>query len=297
MSVFGRLGAKGGYSKVVDIEYSWTRSHHDLAKAYQDGVYLKVGTPVDPFANANHGTGVLGVLVATDNSFGVTGLVPNANVGVVNAASAEYGWAPELAIERASKSMQRGDVLLLEQQAYVGDRYGPVESYGYIYDAIVVAVGRGIIVVEAAGNGGANVDGLLPTGRPDSGAIMVGAGSAPCNPAVPLHSRLSFSNFGSRLNMQGYGECVTTAGYGDLTPSLGPRDWYTAWFGGTSSASAIVAGAAASFSSAFEARRGVPPTPQKVRDVLVATGTPQPSPNTQGRIGPLPNLPAAMNRI
>ena len=66
-----------------------------------------------------------------------------------------------------------------------------------IYDAIVTATSAGIVVVEAAGNGRENLDGAaygatFPAGRPDSGAIIVGAGGAPgCDQYVePERSRL-----------------------------------------------------------------------------------------------------------
>ena len=75
----------------------------------------------------------------------------------------------------------------------------------------------------------------------DSGAIMVGAASS----GIP-HERLGFSNFGSRVDCYAWGQNIATCG-GDIPfdptePS--PQKTYTLNFGGTSGATAIVAGAA-----------------------------------------------------
>ena len=93
------------------------------------------------------------------------------------------------------------------------------------------ATSRGIIVVEAAGNGAENLDDALyqtPGGRlpgrrgrnpfrranRDSGAIVVGAGAPP--PGThgrdhgPDRSRLDFSNWGALVDAQGWGREVTT---------------------------------------------------------------------------------------
>src|SRR5262249_36556248 len=152
-----------------------------------------------------------------------------------------------------------GDVILLEQQIPgPGGQSAPVavEWDKANYNAIVIAVGNGIHVVEAAGNGYQNLDGSAYTHgngghHPfmpgmDSGALLVGAGGAPgvlpAPPALPDdRSRLDFSNYGSRVDLQGWGELVVTTGYGDFYNAEGTNLFYTN-FSGTSSASAIMAG-------------------------------------------------------
>ena len=101
-----------------------------------------------------------------------------------------------------------------------------------------------------------------------------------------------FSTYGERVNLQGWGECVTTTGYGDLFSS-DVNGLYTSWFNGTSSASPIVAGAAAALSSALEAKTAKPARPRDVRRILEATGTPHVGTHN---IGPLPDLVAAFQR-
>jgi hypothetical protein len=83
-------------------------------------------------------------------------------------------------------------------------------------------------------------------------------------------------------------------GYGDWRTINGNDDhqWYTTNFGGTSSASPIVAGAAASLQG-FRKSRSLPVlTPVQMCDVLRSTGTPQAASPRQ--IGPQPNLRAAI---
>ena len=71
-----------------------------------------------------------------------------------------------------------------------------------------------MIVVAAAGNGNQDLDGSLYnfySNRGDSGAIIVGSGSASSS-----HRKISSSTFGSRVDVQAWGETVFTTGYGFL---------------------------------------------------------------------------------
>jgi serine protease len=292
-----RAGGSGDRARIIDVEYGWNTAHEDLAKAAQPGALIANGTPENPFSNSDHGTAVLGQLIATANAFGVTGLAQGSEIGMVNATT-QQGWAVPDAVTIAHQHLAAGDVMLIEQQ-YPGvrgaDDYVPIERWPAVYDAIRLATLDGIIVVETAGNGAVDLDGAaygtpFPDGKPDSGAIVVGAGSGDCS--VPVNSRLAFSTYGSRVDLQGWGQCVVTSGYGDLFNG-GPNARYTDEFNGTSSAGAIVAAAAALYSSVFEAEVGVPPSPRNVRGRLVATGTAQGA-GRAGHIGPLPNLAAAL---
>ena len=300
-AITGLGGGLGQNVKIVDVEYSWNRSHEDLAKAAPAATVIANGIVADPFNDNNHGTAVLGELVATANKFGVTGLAQGSALGVVNAYSSDVGYTPANAVNLARQNLSAGDVILLEQQwqgipgtGSEAVAYVPSEYLDSVYDAVKLATQSGIIVVEAAGNGGVNLDNAaytapFPGGKSDSGAIIVGAGSGDCS--APANSRLSFSTYGARVNLQGWGQCVTTTGYGGLFNG-GTNARYTKTFNGTSSAAPIVASAAALFSSVFQARApgGRAPTPQAVRKRLVDTGTAQ---GAGGHIGPLPNVAVA----
>jgi serine protease len=298
-------GGSGSQVTVTDIEYSWNQSHEDLGLL--GGELVPNGTPYDPFSSDDHGTGALGVIRGVDNGLGVTGIVPDAAIMLVNAANLEVGWDLANAVQLAATNLAPGDVMLLEQQVSgpqpMFDDFVPVEWVPAVYDAISLATASGIVVVEAAGNGAQDLDDdalfgdPFPLGKPDSGAIIVGAGAASgCGGAD--RSRLPFSTYGARVDLQGWGRCVATAGYGFLFDG-GPNARYTADFSGTSSASAMVAAAAASLSSAYEAAHGLAPTPAWVRATLEATGSPQDiSPGTlAGEIGPLPDLAQAFALI
>jgi serine protease len=297
-------GGTGSNVRVIDLEYSWNQSHEDLSKA--GAALIANGTPADPFSDNNHGTAVLGEIISDDNSFGVTGTAHGAALGLVNVSNDDDGYDLADAIDLAADNLNPGDVIIIEQQtagAHGGcgsDQTGcvAVEWVSAYYDAIVSATDDGIIVLEAAGNGSEDLDDddygdTFPDDRDDSSAIIVGAGSAPgCTD--PEHSRLGFSSFGSRVNVQGWGECVVTTGYGDLQG--GPmNEFYTNSFGGTSSATPIVTGAAAVVSSVAQ-QQGVSFSPQQVRSLLMSTGTSQDTSTDTGHIGPLPNLRAALDQ-
>ena len=301
----GLGGGLGQNVKIIDIEYSWNQAHEDLAASA--GALIPNGTPDDPFDDTNHGTAVLGELISTVNAFGVSGLAPGSGIGLVNASTTDAYDVPG-AVDVARANLSPGDVILLEQQ-YPGiadtgtvgaDDYVPSEYWPAAYDAIKLATQEGIIVVEAAGNSGVDTDDPqyeqpFPRGEPDSGAIVVGAGAgeptAPCTGT--RNARLAFSTYGARVNLQGWGQCVTTTGYGSLYSTGGTNFFYRSTFNGTSSASPIVAAAAALYSSVFQSTTGGrPPTPQAVRKRLIDTGTPQAA-SPAGHIGPLPNVAAA----
>jgi hypothetical protein len=205
-----------------------------------------------------------------------------------------------------------------------GGRHGFKMSHGQLgfiavewwpddFDAILYATRKGIVVVEAAGNGAEDLDDALydvpdkgfPSGwtnpfkraNRDSGAIVVGAGAPP--PGThdrdhgPDRSRLDFSNYGSRLDAQGWGQEVTSCAYADLQTGSTEDEWYTDVFSGTSSASPIVVGALGALQGAVISAGKSPAEPARLRELLRTTGSPQQDapdrPATQ-RIGNRPDL-------
>lgn len=291
-------GGTGSPVRVCDIEYEFLATHVDLPPIPTVGP-----SPALSGFGTDHATAVLGELFAKADGAGVRGAAHAAHP-LFAAAYTSVGWNVSAAITTALLALQPGDVLLLEQQMvgpHGGAAYVPVEWDLSVYGAIQLAVGNGVTVVEAAGNGFENLDDpIFGSGHApfqpghDSGAILVGAGCSPGGTSTD-RSRLAFSNYGSTLDLQGWGENVCTCGYGALYAGTGPEEAYTATFNGTSSASPIVAAACAELQAAFHAATGWWLTPARVRDTLRNTGSPQQSgmfPATQN-IGPRPNLIAA----
>lgn len=298
-------GGDGTGVKIYDVEYSWNQTHEDLSKANGVPLLLSAGdSSVDPFNDNNHGTAVLGELIADNDTKGATGISWGADIGLAPANTANLGYNPANAILLAVADGEAGDVILIEQQFWVcgTGSFGPSEWISSVFDAIQVAVANGLVVVEAAGNGSVNLDQAscndnFDRSVRDSGAIIVGAGGPP---GSSDRERLSFSSYGSRVDVQGWGSGVMTTGYGghytNPDAPTNPDFFYTSTFNGTSSASPIVAGAVANLQGIALDQFGVPLTPFQVRQLLVETGSLQQGDITK-HIGPRPNLRAAIERI
>ncbi len=295
-------GSDGAGMRAVDLEYSWRLDHEDLNLGADRIQPIPGCVPEDPFNDKNHGTAVLGEVVAAKNAYGVTGAAPGARILVVptGCSAASGGYRPDAAIDFAASLLDPGEVIIIEQQnracggACGRDQVGcgPAEAIQSIFDVIQRATSLGRIVVEAAGNGRVDLDGPACGGAfnrnlRDSGAIIVGAGSA------TDHRRLAFSSYGSRVDVQGWGENVATTGYGDAFNAADETRRYTYSFGGTSSATPIVSSAVLSINGIRKACGRPLASPFEMRSLLAATGTPQTNPQG-GAIGPLPNIRAAL---
>jgi hypothetical protein len=223
-------------------------------------------------------------------------------------------------------TLNPGDVLLLENQilAY-GLRVGkmrkdwnlcPMEVEDALSDAIWHATAKGIVVIEAAGNGDIDLDDFTPDGnfydwetstgyssgaaywkaKRDSGAIMVAA----ADKATHDPGRAS-SNRGGRIDCYAWGEGIATIGNPDpdLDPTLpprppGPQD-YTPGFSGTSGASAIIAGAALAIQGVAQMHRKGDLSnnrfsPRQLRNKLRNPANGTPSNMSTDKIGVMPDL-------
>jgi len=332
---WGHKGGGGTQQDVVDIEMGWTLDHVDLLNSSGVQRVELVGALNDP-NYAKHGTGVLGVLCATDNDTGIVGIAPDVATarvvghdlttttipraielailslipGVDPAWLDRPGYLRELVNTGNLPEVPNGPVLLLESQSKKttnGPDF-PSEIDPVVAELIELATAIGIVVVEAAGNGGQDLDvyedeyrdtnrrNIFNRGDPDfldSGAIMVGSGNRPESlvAAATPWERQADSNFGSRIDCFAWGNSVYTL----------DKVGYQSNFAGTSSAAAIVAGAAVSVQGMAWAhpdlRRRL--TPAEVRQILSDRGpsaTPGVLANTRSadpandKIGVMPNL-------
>jgi hypothetical protein len=261
-------GGTGAGQKIVDLERGAKLTHEDLVARNIPTLH-----GINAQADQAHGARALGVVAAVDNTKGVIGIahgvaevaytcqVINA-LGTVNRPDAVLA-----AIQHFTQPGEQplGRVLLLEVQLNTTNDPGPLtDTHGVMwnlmpmetapadFEVIRLASALGIIVVEAAGNGLHDLDlfeqggtgFVLSRGHPadfrDSGAIMVGGSTSsyPYRPAVVGSGQ--GTNSGSRVDCFAWAENVRTCDVEAFTGS----DAYTSTFGGTSSASAIVAGAA-----------------------------------------------------
>lgn len=310
-----------GDIRIGVVDDYWNRYHVDLAH-----VRLHGETGVMNEVN-DHGTNAVGILFATKDRKGLMGFATGAELvfayPYTRLAGGGLTYSVADAISRAASLLRGGDVLLIERQI----AFKAVERVRVCHDAIRHATAKGIVVIEPAGNGGFNLDDANDDGNAvdlaseDSGAIMVGAGLE-SSPQRYRYNRAPAdkSCFGRRVDVQAFGlNVLTTAGRGPLGERLrGLRrrssqpepekiasgkkgdEAFTYGFNGTSSASAIVAGAMAVACSVVKSLdpKGEPLPPAVLRDLIVQTGSPQTLADSPGKhIGPQPNLPALIRAI
>ncbi|MGA1978091.1 MAG: hypothetical protein ABSG89_09600 [Bacteroidales bacterium] len=286
-------GSDGAGIKFIDIETGWNLNHEDLTGC----TGALIGTNSSP-SQIPHGTSVLGILCASDNSKGCIGIAPNP--GAVHVISiTDYSIAD--AITLAASNLNYGDVLLIESQyeQLIGstDFYVPVEVIDVVSSAISVAASAGIIVIEPGGDGDLNASAInfqtyldpinfltilnpLSPDFVDSGAVIVTAsGSAVSATVTGTHEKSAWAPLGSRLDCYAWGENIVTL---DSDAAGAVNNLYTSTFGFTSGASAIIAGAALIIQGMVKAATNLRLNPAAMRSLLknpaygsdlLATGT------------------------
>lgn len=294
--------ADGSQVRFIDVEFGWQLTHEDLIDA--NGVnriqVLPSGTISSLTNHIVHGTGVLGIVMATDNTKGMLGLAPNvrASVAPVLTPAGTLAVAATLAAIGTTPDIEKGSVVLIEQQ---DAQHRPVETDLFVRHAILELTRKGVTVVEAAGNGfgnGVNLDtfsdiffGTIFDRNSgaffDSGAVMVAAGTSQ-HPHARAHFAVESSNFGNRIDCYAWGQNILTAS--SLLDPVSNQP-YTSTFGGTSGASAIVAGVAVVLQNIRRSVIGDFLSPAQLRDLLRDRNlNTRPAAADEGLIGVMPNL-------
>ncbi|MES1223458.1 MAG: S8 family serine peptidase, partial [Bacteroidota bacterium] len=281
-------GGRGeGNVKFIDIEQGW-----NLVNGSTDIPKLPL-TGINERTFGYHGSSVLSIISMKEDSERYSGITPEAKGYVISQ------WRPDGlnndadAILSAISYLNYGDILLLEAQSFFSGNENslwPVEIHDASFAVIRLATALGIIVIEAGGNGnqsdaGNDLDLFELNGKrvlnpassdfKDSGAILVAAATQ----HVP-HTRIRYSNFGNRINSYAWGSGVVII------------DTIKRKLGGTSSASAIIAGAAIAIQSISEANYNTRLGPNQMRDVLSNElyGTASENGHNKDKIGVMPDL-------
>jgi microbial collagenase len=292
-------GGQGeGAVKFIDIEQGWILDHAGLT------VNTFPTTGVICNGSREHGTAVLGVVMMNDEQNRGIGVTPKVKGHIISAWRSNGKLDVSDAIFTSLDYLAYGDIILLtihRYQTLENRRALPIEFHDGVLAAIRMATDAGITVIESAGNGDPysrngihldnfDCDGIQVFNRSaknfeDSGAIMVGAATA----SVP-HSRMRYSNYGNRVDCYAWGERVVTTGcYPNSSDSL---DTVTQKFCGTSSAAAIVCGAAIAVQSICEENFGFRLSPCELRNILSneSYGTPSANGKAIDGIGVMPDL-------
>jgi serine protease len=292
-------GDGNGPVRFIDLEKGWILHHETI----QVGLLPETG--MNHGSYADHGAGVLGIIMMQPNDRGGMGITPKAKGYIMSQWRPDGSHNTADAVMASIAHLQFGDILLLEAQITDSREYKnlwPVEIRHAIFSAIRLATALGIIVIEAGGNGnlqlgmGNDLDEFESAGKKmlypaspdfrDSGAILVAAAThfAP-------HTRMPYSNYGNRFNCYACGESVLTAGNCQESSEFGSRR-YTLKFGGTSCATAIIAGAAIAIQSLMEANYHCRLSPVQMRQILSddAYGSPSMDGRYTDKIGVMPDL-------
>ncbi|MBK8977909.1 MAG: S8 family serine peptidase [Planctomycetes bacterium] len=285
------VGGRGETVGLVHVEQDWIVDHEDL-----DGITLQsfLGGPTPGTGEmADHGTAVLGILNATRNDYGVTGVADQSTVRLL---SWEIAGNYALAIAQALAASAPGDAILIIFGINLAQTKPrdvvPAEFVRVVFDVILTATTQGVVVVEAATNGDNDLDDprfgrVFDRNVRDSGAIVVGASEG------STFRRAGFTNYGSRCDVSSWGGEVGSTGYGNLFfPNRDRRQSYVDGYGGTSAAGAIIGGAALVVQGIAKRQLGRVLTPRELRDALAHHGTP-----TFGEIGPRPDLVATVRAL
>jgi hypothetical protein len=263
-AIAARIGIElGAGVTCIQFDEGWSLDHPAFSRFHAAGGAVEhVGRwPIDAGRSA-HGTSILGMQIG---EFDAAPLLPGARFVLVCAIDHEEEPASRLLADAIERVADVGVVLIARDWSSRAPHI-PLELRAGIEHPLSIAAERGITVVEAAGNGGLDLDQLVrrdgpgvyrqvsilgdpwagrgdlisPAFTADSGAIVAGAATRDDPPqrwtagfgANPQPK----SNFGARVDCWAIGEGVLTAS----TDAAKRPTWDNA-FGGTSAAAASIA--------------------------------------------------------
>jgi subtilisin family serine protease len=231
-------GIKGQGVKVGVIDSGVDRYHVDLIDRYKGG-YNFVSGNNNPADDNFHGTYCCGIVCASDNGMGYTGVAPLADLYAIKCMNAKGSGSFGDIAAGVDWCVANGmDIISMS----LG---GDMACSGVLADACNNAWTQGLILVAASGNSG-HLDCSL-----DVGCVL---SPANCSSVIAVGSidkdefRSGFSSFGPEVELIAPGEGITSSwlvghdNYGDGVHIVG-SSWY--WANGTSAACPHVTGACA----------------------------------------------------
>ena len=267
----------GSLTRVGVIDYSAIVDHLDLLGqvTVETGQTIVIPAPgTSTIINPDHGTAVLGVLVAADNGFGITGLLPRSQAIFFPAVTSLQGGRVASALVAAGEILGDGDVLCIPLEYGIGYTLATDPFVSQLFN-VVDSLGATIVI--PAGNGGFPLQTFAET---TTTAIVVGSvwpgrqipvtygsvksitapetstGGLLASGAVfpgSQYCRYPSSNWSGTvgqggIDVAGWGAAICTLGGGtlfnnatDIIPAT-PQQNYQASFGQTSGACAMIAG-------------------------------------------------------
>lgn len=195
-----------GISNHPDLNLAGGVSYVESANSYED--------------DKGHGTHIAGTIAALDNSFGVVGMAPNAELYAVKVADSSGDGYTSSVIQGIEWAINHKINII--NMSFVSAQYSEM-----LHKAIQRATSAGIIIVAAAGNNGSGEDTVqYPARYPE--VIAVGA-------IESSHHRTDFSATGDELD-------ILAPGFGVMSTTMNSEYGVSS---GTSNAAAHVTGAVA----------------------------------------------------
>lgn len=230
-------GNHGVLVAVVDTGIYYT--HADLASNYVSRGYDWVNGDADPMDDNGHGTHCAGIIAAVlNNSIGIAGL---AQVGVMAEKALDHngaGYDDDLANAIIHAADQEAKIISCS--------WGSGQESQLIHDAISYAIGKGALIVAAAGNSGTNTR-HYPAAYPEVIAVTA---------TDETDSLADFSSYGDWVDLAAPGTSIYSTYLWNMYFSLS----------GTSMACPHVAGVAALIWSQYPSM-----TNEQVRSQLLNT--------------------------
>lgn len=278
LSVWGK-GEQGSAATVRHLDFGVNHNHENL----KGNISVVTNTPKPEPEEKDHGTATTGIIAASKQDFGITGI----------AHECEFHFYYVNDLDLIVRDAIPGDIVSLDVHLRVGADYFPVIHSRSWWDKIYALTQKGVVVIMAAGNGGADLSPeagkMSQYGK--SGGYLIGS----CN----NHDgrRYSSSNYNhqtSLLNSWG-NMSIATTGYGYLNgPTSDENRKYTGSFGGTSGATPLVCGVLALIQSYAIAHYGIYLNSDEIVKLVAETGI---TDAVEDRIGSRPDVDAALRRL